>query len=593
MRRALLALLCAVALPAAAEKVLHVTQQYIGGSPLDPAQLNSVFTAQVVDNIVEPPLRYDYFARPLKLVPNTLVALPEASEGGRVYICHLQKGILFQPDPVFNGKPRELTAADYAYSFRRLFDPQYRSSQFFVVDGKIAGANALREAAMKGGRFDYDTPIAGLTVLDRYTLRITLTQPDLNFPHVLAQQNLGAVAREVVEHYGKDIGMHVIGTGPFRIEALRDGSKLVLTANPNYREERFPEAPANADEHMKRAAAKLAGRKLPMVDRIEMAYTVEDQPMWLSFVKGDLDYLINVPVAFRASGVPGGKLAPNLAKRGVQVQHYVYPSVWFTNFNMKDPVVGGYTPERVALRRAIALAFDNNLAINIAMNGGAVPVNGLVPPGVPGFDANYHSDVFEYDIAKARALLDMYGYVDRDGDGWRETPEGKPLRIEMLNAPEPRFRPWDELLQKASAALGVRIDISHIHQSDIFSRVQTAKYQMAFGAWNMDYPDGEDFYITLYGPAAGFSNSPSFNLPEFDRLFEAAQKLPDSPERNVLYRKMDKITFTYVPMILHLYLSRSAVTQPWLTGYVPHPVHMEPWKYVDVDEGARAAFLAR
>ena len=569
-------------------KTLRMAQQNLGGDPLDPAQVNSIYAANIIENIVEPMLRYDYFARPLKLIPNTLESMPEVSEAGRVYICRLQHGVLFSPHSVFKGQPRELTAADYAYSIRRLFDPRYLSSQFFVVDGKIAGANALRTAAVKTGRFDYDTPIAGLKVLDRYTLRITLSQSDLNFGHVLAQQNLGAVAREVVEHYGNDIRTHPVGTGPFQLTSLREGSMLVLDANPNYRTEFFPAAPADATDEVKKIAARLNGRKLPMVDRVELAFTVEDQPLWLSFVNGQLDYLVNVPVAFRASGVPNRKLAPSLARRGVQVHHYVYPAIWFTNFNMRDPIVGGFAPERVALRRAIALAFDNRAAIEIAMNGGALPVNGVMPPGIPGYDANFRSDVFEHDLAKARALLDTYGYIDRDGDGWREMPDGRPLTLEFLNAPEPRFRPWDELWSKASSALGVRIEIRKVHQAEQVKLVQAAKFQLSLNAWNMDYPDGEDFFVILYGPSAGFANFSHFVLPEFDRLYEQSQKITDSPERNAIYRQLDRLSFAYMPMVQHLYLSRSAVNHPWLIGYLPHTVHLEPWKYLDIDLELRA-----
>jgi ABC-type transport system substrate-binding protein len=273
----------------------------------------------------------------------------------------------------------------------------------------------------------------------------------------------------------------------------------------------------------------------------------------------------------------------------VQLHNYPYPAVWFTNFNMKDPVIGGYTPERVALRRAIALAFDNHAAIEIAMNGGAQPVNGVTPPGVPGHDATVHTDVFEQNLAKARALLDTYGYVDRDGDGWRERPDGKPLKLELLNAPEPRFRAWDELWSKAAAALGVRIDIVLVHQSELVRMTQAAQFQLSFGAWNMDYPDGEDFFVIMHGPAAGFANFSHFTLPEYDRLFEQSQKMVDSPERNAIYRKLDKLSFAYMPMVLHLYLSRSAVNHAWLSGYIPHPVHVEPWKYIDIDMAMRQA----
>lgn len=548
-------------------KVLRIAQQSIGGDSLDPAMLASVIVANVIENIMEPMLRYDYVARPLKLVPNTLESMPEVSEGGRVYVCRLKRGVLFAPDPAFGGKPRELTANDYAYSIRRLFDPRYRSSQFFLVDGKIVGANALRKAALAGAPFDYDKPIAGLRVVDRYTLRITLAEPDLNFLHILAQQTLAAVAREVVERYGADVGQHPVGTGPYRLVERHVGSRLVFARNPNYREEYFE------------------GRRLPTIDRVELSYTVEDQPMWLAFLGRDLDMMINVPVGFRLMAAPNGRLAPHLAREGVVMQTYVYPAIWFDSFNMRDPVVGGYTPERVALRRAIALAFDRRQAIDIIFNGGALAANGVVPAGVAGHDAQVVTDVFDHDLPRAKALLDLHGYVDRDCDGWREAPSGAPLEITFLSPSEPRFRPWDELWTKAFGSLGVRMIQQKMHQSDLIKHVLSAKHQLAMNAWNMDYPDGEDFFVLLYGGAAGSANQSFFALPEYDRLYDEARLLPDSPERDRLYRRMDRLAFAYMPMVMKLYPVRIALTHPWVRGYRPHPVHLEPWKYLDIEHG--------
>ena len=576
----------ATASTAAPLKVLYVAQQSIGGEALDPARINSVLVANVIENIMEPMLSYDYLARPLKLVPNTLASMPEISEGGRIYLCRLKRGVLFSPDPAFKGKPRELTAADYAYGIRRLFNPKNQSSQFFVVDGKIASANKLRKAALDGARFDDDTPIAGLQVLDRYTLRITLIEPDVNFLHVLAQQNLAAVAREVVDFYGDDVGLHPVGTGPFKVLSALAGSRLVLVANPNYREEVFNAQPGD-DPYAQKIAAELKGRRLPLVDRVELTYTVEDQPMWLAFLGRDLDYLNNLPVAFMNSAVPGGKIAPNLQKQNIEVHRYVYPAVWFGAFNMLDSVVGGYTPERVALRRAIALGFDRDKAINTIFNGGALAANGVVPPGVAGFDANFVTDAFDVDLARAKALLDTVGYVDRDGDGWREAPDGSRLEITFSSVSQPRFRPWDELWGKTFQQLGLRMKIEKMHQAQLTKQMMSAKHQLAMNAWNMDYPDGEDFFVILDGAAAGTANTTHFSLPAFDRLFAHSKKLTDSPERNLLYRQMDKLAIAYMPMVMHFYPVRAALTQPWVKGYKPHPVHLEPWKYIDIDVAAR------
>jgi ABC-type transport system substrate-binding protein len=566
-------------------KVLRVAQQSISPGPLDPAQINSVYGANIIENMMEPMLQYDYLARPLKLVPLTLREMPEERENGRVYICRLRPGIYFNDDVAFSGKKRELIAADYAYSFRRLFNPRYLSSQFFMVDGKIAGANALREAAGKTGRFDDDTPIAGLQVLDRYTLRITLTEPDLNFLHVLSQQNLAAVAREVVEKYGDDIHRHPVGTGPFRIVEWKQGQRMVLERNPNFHEEHFSADPGSdtvVEPYVREVAALHQGRKLPMLDRVELYWTVESQPLWLAFVSGDLDILNNIPVAYRPGAIPNNQLAPNLQRQQIRLQHYAYPAVWFTSFNMNDPVIGGYTAERIALRRAISLAFDHRASIDIAMYGGGTPAHGVVPPGIAGYDAGFRTDVFTLDLPRARALLDTFGYIDRDGDGWREDPQGLPLKLEVLTQPEPRFIPWDELIIKALTSLGIRSDIKKVHAAENIRLRQAAKFQVSLDAWNMDFPDGEDFYIILAGSSAGFANNSQFALPAFDALFEKSRRLRDSPERNAIYRQMDRLAFAYMPVMTHMFLQRSAVSQPWVSGYVPHTVHIEPWKYLDV-----------
>ena len=563
------ALVLCAALAHGQSKVLRIAHQSIGGDAIDPAQLNSILTAHVIDNLLEPMLRYDYLARPLKLIPNTVEALPEVSEGGRVYTCRIRRGLLFAPDAAFKGKPRELTAADYAYSIRRLFDPRWKSSQFFIVDGKIAGADALRKAALAGKPFDYETPIAGLAVVDRYTLRITLNEPDLNFLHVLAQQNLAAVAREVVEAYGDDIGQHPVGTGPFYLVERHVGSRQVFARTPNYRDEVYQ------------------GKRLPMIDRVELGYTIEDQPLWLAFLARDLDLLGNIPVSFRLQGLPNGKLAPNLARQGIVPQTYVYPAIWFASFNMKDPAVGGYTPERIALRRAIALAFDRKQAIDIIFNGGGLPAHGLVPPGIAGHDPDALTSVFDHDPAKAKALLDMHGYVDRDGDGWREAPDGSRLTITFASPSQPRFRPWDELWDKALRAIGVRMVLQKMHQSDLNKMLMAGKHQLAFNAWNMDYPDGEDFFILLYGPASGSANQSFFELAAYDQLFDRAKALTDSPGRNRLYREMDRLAFAYMPMVMKLYLVRTGLAHPWVIGYVPNPAHLEPWKYLDIDVAMR------
>ena len=94
------------------------------------------------------------------------------------------------------GKRRELVAADFVFSLKRIIDPAVRSPNLYMFDGKFLGAEDVLAKAKQSGTFDYDMPMAGLQALDKYTLSIRLTKPDHKFLYFLASVNTGAVARE-------------------------------------------------------------------------------------------------------------------------------------------------------------------------------------------------------------------------------------------------------------------------------------------------------------------------------------------------------------------------------------------------------------
>ena len=216
--------------------------------------------------------------------------------------------------------------------------------------------------AKKTERFDYDRPIEGLRALDRYTLRIELNHTDFGFPYVLALPATAAVAREVREYYGDDFHAHPVGTGPYILKEWVRGSRIVLEANPGFREEIFESEGAD-DAYSKQIAANLRGKRLPLVGRIEIYVIDEAQPRWLSFLNGEHDYIRPLPEEFAQIAMPGGELAPNLRKKGMRTTPDEIAYTTYTTFNLQPEIdgrrndVGGYTPERVALRRAIAMAF--------------------------------------------------------------------------------------------------------------------------------------------------------------------------------------------------------------------------------------------
>ena len=138
-------LLLAFALPAVAAdmaKTLHVA--FVAPeNGFDPQAASDLYSNYVNREIFDPLYRYDYLARPFKVVPNTAAALPEISADGLTWTIKVRPGIYFTDDPAFKGKKRELTAADYVYGWKRLIDPRLRSINAQIFDDRLAGADAL------------------------------------------------------------------------------------------------------------------------------------------------------------------------------------------------------------------------------------------------------------------------------------------------------------------------------------------------------------------------------------------------------------------------------------------------------------------
>ena len=558
----------------------------------DPVQISDLYSRIVTAHIFEAPLRYDHLARPFKVRPNTAVAMPEVSADARVFTVRIRPGIYFADDPAFQGRKRELTAADYLYQYRRFFDPRWKApyaSRWMVR--RIVGMNEYRERILKTKQaFDYDTAVAGLRVLDRYTFQVELAVPDPRFIYTLAANDIaGAVAREVVEHYGERIMEHPVGTGPFRLADWRRSSRLVLERNPAFREMRFDAEPNADDVAGQQIARRLGGRRLPLVDRVEIAIIDESQPRYLAFVNGEHDVLYGMPLDFANLVVPQGRLAPHLAKRGIALHRVPGADVTMSVFNMEDPLVGGYTPEKVALRRALNLATDVDKEIRLVRREQAIVAQSPMQPLTYGYDPDYRSEMGEYDLARARALLDLFGYVDRDRDGWREQPDGSPFVLEHSTQPDQIYRQFDELRKKNIEALGIRIEFRTAPWPEQLKRARAGRFMM----WSVGLSaDGQEVLARGYSPDIGGQNLARFSLPEFDRVYEQAKTLPDGPERLALFARAKRILIAYAPYKFHVHRILTDLTQPWVIGFRRPPFWTEWWHCVDIDAESQARAAA-
>ena len=546
---------------------------------LDPAAASDIATLSLLENIFDPLLRYDYLARPVKLRPNTITQMPEVSPDGRTYTFRLRPGIHFTDDPAFKGKQREMTAQDYVYSIKRLYDPTLKSPWSYMFDGKIEGDEALKK------NFDIDTPVSGLQALDRHTLRIRLKEPDNNFLFYMATPASGVVAREVIEAYPGQAGNHPIGTGPFLVEEWKRSDRIVLQANP-YSTAVFHATPG-ADPEAQAIAKSLEGKRLPRVDRVEVKIAEEFQGRMLGFLNGEYDYLEQVPESMTDMVIRDGALKPELQARGMQLSRFPVLQTYYMWMNMNDPLLGGYTKDRIALRRAISLAYNSAEDITLLKKGFAIKAESPLPPNVLGYDPAYRSPV-PYDPALANALLDRHGYGKRDKEGFRTAPDGKPLTLTMHSEATVGGRLRDELWRKCLNAIGLRVLFKSDKKTEIIKASRLGKVTMFESNWIADFPDGDNFYQLLYGPNAGRANYARFNLPAYNERYEQARTLADGPARQKLYFEMNQLIHAYNPWVPLTHVLSADIRQPWLKNYKRHPVEFTNWRYLDVDVAQRA-----
>ena len=547
----------------------------------DPQAISDLYSGTVVQAIFETLLTYDYLARPSKLVPMTAEALPQITDDGKTYTFKIRKGIYFTPDAAFKGEKRELTAADYVYSLQRLIDPKIRSPYAFLVEGKIVGLDEAADAAKKSGKFDYSARIAGLEAVDRYTLRIRLKQPDYSLSYVLAHEPTSAVAREVIDAYADASGRAMsnpVGTGPYKLANWIRSSKIVLEANPDYRGFVWDFKPGPGAEDAL-IVKEMKGKKMPQVGRVEISIMEEDQSRLLAFQNGELD-LMNMEGPLAPKVMAGGELTPEMKKKGVKLSRFVDPEISYHYWNLTDPIVGGLSKEKIALRRAMAMAYPVEEEIRVIRNGQAVEAQFPIPPGVVGHDPNYKSSL-KYDPAGANALLDKFGYK-KGADGWRTLPDGKPLVIRYASRPDSLWRQMDEMWKKTFDSIGIKMEVQKDKFAELLKLEKECKLMMRTAAWIADYPDADNFMQLLYSKNIHQSNNACATIPEYDKLYEQSLRMQDSPERNKLYHEMAKIIEAYAPWRLDISRYRNMLVQPRVLGFKKHPILHSEWQYIDI-----------
>jgi ABC-type transport system substrate-binding protein len=326
----------------------------------------------------------------------------------------------------------------------------------------------------------------------------------------------------------------------------------------------------------------MKGKRIPQIGLVEVAIVEESGPRLLAFDRNELDHLdVRYDLALKVVD-ESGNLRPAYAKRGVALGRGYELTVTYAYFNMDDATFGGYTPDKVALRRAICTAYSIGEEIRVIRQGQGRAATQPIPPDVAGHVADL-KDPPKYDPAVARALLDRFGYKVGSA-GLRTLPDGRPLVLEMASEPDGTARLFDELWQRSLQAVAVKIEFRKQKWPELYKLAHEGK--LAF--WELGLSGGvADYYMQqFYGPSAGSANLSRFRNAQFDELFVKSRRVADSAERSRLYARMTEIVAAYNPWCPKAYRISNTVSQPWVAGYRKNPYYqITPWQYLDLDAG--------
>ena len=568
--------------PADPAKVLHMAFP-VAETGFDPVRVSDLYSNIVNLGIFQPLVTYDWMARPSTIVPNAAQALPEITDDGKLYTFKIRKGLYFSDDPAFKGQKRELTAQDFVYTLLRHIDPKNKSPRVADLEDKIEGFAAARRQAAKEG-MNYEQRHPGIYASDRYTLHIRLVRADRNFLTLLSGPSAGGMAREVVEAYGPEgIMAHPVGTGPYMLDSWVRGSKIKLRANPTYPGFTWDFKPDPQHAQDMAIAARLQGRNMPQIGRVEISIIEEPQSMWLAFSGKEID-IVEMPPSFIEKALNGqNQLLPELSNSGVQMYRTVEPDITYQFFNLRDPVIGGYTPEKIALRRAIILGYDVDEEIRVTRKGQAIRAQQMVSPVIPGHDADYRS-IVRFSPLQANALLDQFGYK-KDARGFRTHPDGKPLVFSIHSLTSSDYRERDELWKKSMDRLGIRLKIKKDKFAELLKQGKTCSLS-SFGLGWTGASEAEFVMGLLSSKAIGQSNYACFENAEYDREFERLRVLPDGPERSQVLRNLYRIMEVYGVLGLSSTRIRTRLSQAHIDGYRAHPLVSNGWQFMDIRPSA-------
>ncbi|MGI8549234.1 MAG: peptide ABC transporter substrate-binding protein, partial [Dehalococcoidia bacterium] len=511
---------------AAPEK--QVWTMNLGGEPnfLDPQRASFSNDLTVVKQLYRGLLYID------KNDPNKVIAaaakdVPSAANGGiaadgKTYTLHLKSGLKWADGSA-------LTAKDFEYGIKRLFDPNLAgdySSFYFNIAGSEDYYNALgTKKAPKTPTPDQLSALRDKVMVkatDDATLVINLLQPQPSFNTLLTLWPVDPVQKAQIDKLGDKAfaeAANIVGDGPFKMTSWDHKNQLVLEKNPNW-----------------------WGDDKPTLTKITMKMIEDDTVAFTAYKNGELD-AAGVPLA----DVDVVQSDPQLKKENVRFNEQTTFGLEYNN--TKAPF------DDVNVRKAFSEAIDRDAFIKGVRKGIGTAAYSWLPPGVPDYDASLGQQ-FKLDSTKAKADLAKSKYgANLPG-----------MKITFAQGASNQLQ--SEFLQnQLQTNLGIKVDLEALESATYKSRYQQNDFQMVFGGWGSDYADPEDWIPDLFGTGGG-NNKYQYSNPKVDALIKQAKSETDNAKRLDDYKQAQALIVDDQPMSFIFYRQRNSLFKSYLKGVI-------------------------
>ncbi len=634
---------------------------------LDPALSYSTDEALFVGQIYESPMGYHFLRRPYDLIPLGVESYPETTflnaQGEPVdpaeeepaftrYTLTVPEDAYYQPHPSFardaSGQPlylfdsaeageryhqipdfpqtdaRPVRAEDYVYGMKRLANPLLGSPMTGIMQQHVVGSEAFSEVVQAQQR-DGDAwldlrelPLEGLQVIDERRFSITIKERYPQFLYWLALPFFAPIPYEADRFYHNPgfvernltLDWWPVGSGPFMMVRNNPNSEIVLERNPNYRAAYYPGdgEPGDAEAGL----LEDAGKRLPLIDRAVFRLERETMSLWTKFLQGYYDRSGevhgNTSQVFDQAfvvGPDGVELTEELQSHNITVSPDVKPAIYFYGFNMRDPVLGGYTEEKRKLRRALQIAFNLEEFLKIFYKGNGIPAHSPIPPGIVGHEAGEAGiNPYVYDwvdgeqrrksLAEARQLMVEAGYPNG-----RDARTGAPLKIFIDVQSQATSSSHMNWIERAFSEIGVQVEFRPADWARTREKLLTGNTQIYSFGWIGDYPDAENFMLLLYGPESPLVcecdglNPSNYEREEYDATFREMKLTPPGPEREAKIQRLVEMFQEDAVWLYTYYPEGIFLNNPWVHNTKRNGVAYNTLQYVRLDTDLREELRRR